>query len=91
MSRPLVLEDRKKPLHNPQRILEKKGHELTRAVTSEQGFLAAATAPIDAASLATLLLDPDGLRVLRDLRGNGSRRFVPFGVVLLDTALIGRR
>jgi DNA-binding response OmpR family regulator len=74
MPRLLIVEDQKKLLNSLRSGLEEEGYEVVTAVTGEQGYYAATTAPVDAVVLDVMLPGRDGIRVLRDLRANGFTR-----------------
>jgi two-component system, OmpR family, copper resistance phosphate regulon response regulator CusR len=71
MSCVLVVEDQKKLLQSLRRGLEEEGYEVIATTTGEEGFYLATTSSPDAVILDLMLPGRDGLKVLRDLRGNG--------------------
>jgi DNA-binding response OmpR family regulator len=74
MVRVLIVEDQKKLLHSLRRGLEEEGYEVVTAMTGEEGYYLATTALPDAIVLDLMLPGRDGLKVLRDLRGQGYAR-----------------
>ena len=71
MARVLIVEDQKKLLQSLRRGLEEEGYEVVAAPTGEEGYYLATTDSPDAIVLDLMLPGRDGLRVLRDLRGQG--------------------
>ncbi len=73
MSRLLVVEDEKKLLRSLQRGLEAEGHVVTSAESGLEASALLAESTFDCVVLDWMLPGKDGLPVLRDLRGAGSR------------------
>jgi two-component system, OmpR family, copper resistance phosphate regulon response regulator CusR len=71
MARVLIVEDQEKLLQSLRRGLEEEGYEVVAAPTGEEGYYLATTNSPDAIVLDLMLPGRDGLRVLRDLRGQG--------------------
>jgi two-component system copper resistance phosphate regulon response regulator CusR len=71
MARVLIVEDQAKLLQSLRRGLEEEGYEVVAAPTGEEGYYLATTTSPDAIVLDLMLPGRDGLRVLRDLRGQG--------------------
>jgi two-component system OmpR family response regulator len=71
MARVLIVEDQKKLLQSLRRGLEEEGYDVVTARTGEEGYYLATTGVPDAIVLDLTLPGRDGLKVLRDLRGNG--------------------
>jgi DNA-binding response OmpR family regulator len=71
MARVLIVEDQEKLLQSLRRGLEEEGYEVVAAPTGEEGYYLATTNAPDAIVLDLMLPGRDGLRVLRDLRGQG--------------------
>jgi DNA-binding response OmpR family regulator len=71
MARLLIVEDQKKLLQSLRRGLEEEGYEVIPATTGEEGYYLATTGSPDAIVLDLMLPGRDGLKVLRDLRGQG--------------------
>jgi DNA-binding response OmpR family regulator len=74
MARLLIVEDQKKLLQSLRRGLEEEGYEVVTATTGEEGYYLATTTSPDAIVLDLMLPGRDGLKVLRDLRGQGFAR-----------------
>ena len=74
MARVPIVEDQKKLLQSLRRDLEEEGYEVVTATTGEEGYYLATTASPDAIVLDLMLPGRDGLKVLRDLRGQGYAR-----------------
>ena len=71
MARLLIVEDQKKLVQSLRRGLEEEGYEILAATTGEEGYYLATTGSPDAIVLDVMLPGRDGLKVLRDLRGQG--------------------
>jgi len=67
----LIVEDQRKLLQSLRRGLEEEGYEVITAPTGEEGYYLATTNSPDAIILDLMLPGRDGLKVLRDLRGQG--------------------
>jgi DNA-binding response OmpR family regulator len=74
MARVLIVEDQKKLLQSLRRGLEEEGYDVDAATTGEEGYYLATTGSPDAVILDLMLPKRDGLKVLRDLRGQGFAR-----------------
>jgi two-component system copper resistance phosphate regulon response regulator CusR len=71
MSRVLVVEDELKIRRSLELGLRGEGYEVVTAATGEEGYLYAATQPVDCMVLDILLPERDGLQVRADLRREG--------------------
>jgi DNA-binding response OmpR family regulator len=71
MARLLIVDDQKKLVQSLRRGLEEEGYEVLAATTGEEGYYLATTGSPDAIVLDVMLPGRDGLKVLRDLRGQG--------------------
>jgi DNA-binding response OmpR family regulator len=71
MARVLIVEDQKKLLQSLRRGLEEDGYEVVGATTGEDGYYLATTGSPDVIILDLMLPGRDGMKVLRDLRGQG--------------------
>jgi DNA-binding response OmpR family regulator len=71
MARVLIVEDQKKLLQSLKRGLEEEGYEVVTAATGEDGYYLATTGSPDVIVLDLMLPGRDGMKILRDLRGQG--------------------